>query len=100
METGWFLVFFYNCHGPNPTGTRFFDLYGETGDRESVGTSYGREIGHLFHVAVTDLDSGEMGLPDHFGISGSLELFGKKRKRSIPTPGIDTHNLDTLFCQK
>ena len=77
-----------------------FDFYGKTANRETVRTTYGRQISQLLHVAITHLDTGKMGFPDNLGIAILLKFLGLEGQRTVPAPGIDANHLDAFGRQK
>ena len=48
-------------------------------------------------MAISNFDSGKMGLPDDFWISRFLELFRQKGQGPVPAPGINAYHLDPLL---
>ena len=51
-------------------------------------------------MAVTDVDAGEVRLPDNFGITIFHEFLRLKRQGPVPTPSIDADDLYPFFRQK
>src|ERR1700732_3073979 len=77
-------------HGdrPGPARRSALDLdrktrHGETGRRQKL------QIVQLFDVAVADVASGLVALPDQAGIAGLGELFRGIDERRIPAPAVD-----------
>jgi hypothetical protein len=87
-------LFLNNRHRSRPTCTGAFDFDRKTAYGKSMGSSDGRQVGHFFHMAVADVDTGEVRLPNNFGVTVFLEFGGLKRQGTVPTPGVDTDDLD------
>ena len=49
----------HDRHRPGPAGAGPLDLDGEAAHLEPVRLSDGGQIGHFFHVAIADIDTGE-----------------------------------------
>ena len=87
-------------HWPCPACAGSLDLYGKAADFETMGLPDGGQVGHLLHVTVADVDTGEVCLPDNFGITVFLEFCGLKRQGTVPAPGIDAHDPHAFFGEK
>ena len=93
-------LFFNDRHRPRPTRRGAFDLDRKTAYGKPIWSSDGRQVGHFFHMTVADVNTGEVRLPDNFGITIFLEFFSLKRQGTVPAPGIDADDFYTFFSQK
>jgi len=76
-----------NCHGPGPAGGGGPHLHREAGHTEAVRRQR-LQIVQLLQVAIADLPTGPVSLPDQSGIPGLPMPFRRVHEGGIPAPSI------------
>src|SRR3984893_7322148 len=83
---------------PCPAGTCGADFRRETNNCETLRRQT-LEVVKLFDLAVTDLASCLMTLPDEAGVAGLGKALRRVRKRRVPTPAVCSDNAHAFRCQ-